>query len=131
MIKGLLAAVGLVAVLAQQAPPGGKGIPDAPGMLVSIGEHRLFVSCGGPTGRGPTVVLEAGGGGSSGEWAMVREQLGPLVQDLARLSANSRFIRVEDSGHAIHRERPATVAQAIRDVRAAAVSGSRLAVTPR
>lgn len=296
-------ALALAAVIAQQAPPRSPDTPEVPGDLVRIGEHRLFVGCTGPTGNGPAVLLEAGGGGSSVEWSMVREQLGPgvrtcaydraglgrsdqgprtmrqevyelhalldatketspyvmvgqsiggllvrlyadaypgdvagvvlvdpthesgilgsgryggmvrlrekatgrpvpaprlsqtdgsprdpdvdymaeefqamflarqrvtqalgqrplivlaagkrsapppgvsqeqwtairderdeLVRDLAGLSANSRFVRVDESGHAIHRDNPAVVAQAIRDVRDAAVSGSRLAPAPR
>ena len=304
-MKGLISALGLAAILVQQAAPPGPGTSDAAGELVKIGEHHLFVTCSGPDGKGPTVLLEAGGGGSAAEWATVREQLGPavrtcaydragvgrsergpeprtmhqevfelhallgatkeappyvmvgqsiggllvrlyadaypadvagvvlvdpthesgvlgsmryggmvrlrekatgrpvpaprlsqaggppadsdtdylaeefraiylarqrapqplgqrplivlaagkrapappgvppeqwaairderdqLVKDLADLSANSRFVRVDESGHAIHRESPAVVAQSVRDVRDAAIRGSRLAAAPR
>lgn len=50
------------------------------GDLVSIGEHRLFLSCSGPMGKGPTIVLEAGGGGTSADWSLVRDQLGTDVR---------------------------------------------------
>jgi pimeloyl-ACP methyl ester carboxylesterase len=43
----------------------------------------LFMSCSGATDSGPTVVLEAGGGGTSTEWSAVREQLGPNVRACA------------------------------------------------
>lgn len=305
MINHLIPALGLAVVLVQQGPPTSPATPDVAGELVRVGDHRLFMSCSGPAGKGPTVVLEAGGGASSGDWTMVRELLGPgvrtcaydraglgrsekgpeprtmrqevfemhallaaaseappyvmvghslggvlvrlyadaypgdvagvvlvdathesgvlgsmryggmvrlrekasgrpipaprlsqvgapaadpdadylaeefqaiflarerapqplgqkplivlaagkrsspppgvpqeqwsairderdqLVKDLAGLSANSRFVRVEDSGHAIPRENPTVVAQSIREVREAAISGSRLAPAPR
>ena len=83
VIKSLIPALGLALVLGPQAPPRGPDATDVPGDLVRIGEHRLFVGCTGPTGNGPAVLLEAGGGGSSVEWSMVREQLGPGVRTCA------------------------------------------------
>jgi len=83
VLNSLIAAVGLAGVLVQQAPPHTPDAPDPPGALVAVGEHRLFISCTGPAGKGPTVILEAGGGGSSEEWTMVREQLGPGVRTCA------------------------------------------------
>ena len=80
--KSLAAAVAL-AVVAGQPAPRGPDNPDVPGDLVRIGEHRLFISCTGGAGTGPTVLLEAGGGGSSGEWSVVREQLGAAVRTCA------------------------------------------------
>lgn len=44
--------------------------------LVKVGDHQLFLSCRGDAGHGPTVILEAGGGGASAEWAAVRDGLG-------------------------------------------------------
>jgi pimeloyl-ACP methyl ester carboxylesterase len=57
--------------------------------LVNIGEHRLFLSCSGTPGNGPTVILEAGGGGTSAEWSAVREQLAPTVRTCAYDRAGS------------------------------------------
>jgi pimeloyl-ACP methyl ester carboxylesterase len=45
-----------------------------PGRLVDVGGHRLFVRLSGPDGA-PVVVLEAGGGSFSGQWAWVGEAL--------------------------------------------------------
>jgi len=87
VIKSLVAALGLAAVLAQQAPPRSPDNPDVPGDLIRIGEHRLHDASGG--------------------------------------------VRAADSGQEIHRDNPAVAAQAIRDVREAALSGSRLALAPR
>ena len=90
-----------------------------------------------PLEEKPLVVLAAGKrsvpppGVTQEQWTAIRDERDQLVKDLAGLSANSRFVRVEDSGHAIHRESPAVVVQSIRDVREAAVSGARLAPAPR
>lgn len=46
-----------------------------PGVLVDIGGHKLHLRCVGPAGERPTVVLEAGGGGSSSSWAAVQDLL--------------------------------------------------------
>ena len=83
VLKSLIALLGLAGVLVQQSPARSSDTPDVPGDLVTVGGHRLFVSCRGPADKGPTVVLEAGGGGSSAEWAMVRDQLGPAVRTCA------------------------------------------------
>src|SRR5687768_11933608 len=40
----------------------------APGILVDVGGHKLHIRCLGPAGTGPTVILEAGGGGYSNGW---------------------------------------------------------------
>ena len=90
-----------------------------------------------PLGQKPLVVLAAGKrsaappGVPPEQWSAIRDERDQLVADLAGLSANSRFVRVEDSGHAIHRENPPVVVQSIRDVREAAVSGAKLAPAPR
>ena len=71
----LLIAVSLaVPLIAQNAQPGA---------LVSVGEHRLFIACDGARSGRPTVVLEAGGGGTSEEWAGVRARLGQDVRACA------------------------------------------------
>jgi pimeloyl-ACP methyl ester carboxylesterase len=54
-----------------------------PGVLVDIGGHKLHLRCVGPAGEGPTVVLEAGGGGSSSSWAAVQELLSTRVRSCA------------------------------------------------
>ena len=53
----------------------GNGFADysAPGKLVEVNSHKVHIHC---TGRGlPTVVLEAGLGGTSLEWVRVQRQL--------------------------------------------------------
>ena len=67
----------------------GNSQADVAGQLVDIGEHRLFISCTGSTAKGPTVVMEAGGGGTSAEWSQVRELLGPGVRTCAYDRAGS------------------------------------------
>jgi len=44
------------------------------GQLTSVGDHRLFLNCSGQ-GSGPTVILEAGAGATSSNWAKVQSQL--------------------------------------------------------
>ena len=65
-------AIGLVA---QKRP--------APGVLVDVGGHRLHIRCLGPAGEAPTVILEAGGGGSSTIWSRVQDLLAPRVRTCA------------------------------------------------
>lgn len=55
-----------------------------PGRLVSVGDHRLHIACVG-TG-GPTVLLDAGLGGSSLEWERVK----PLLAKHLRTCAYDR-----------------------------------------
>jgi pimeloyl-ACP methyl ester carboxylesterase len=59
-----------------QAPQAGP----VPGALVDIGGHRLHIHCVGPPSPGPTVVLEAGGGGSSKDWSAVQDLLSSRVR---------------------------------------------------
>ena len=62
------------------APPA----PAMPGRLVSIGQHRLHLWC---TGEGsPTVILEAGLGAYSIDWALVQ----PSVAKLTRVCSYDR-----------------------------------------
>ena len=73
--------LGIVLALWQPASSVASHQPsDTGGALISVGEHRLFLSCSGPTGKGPTILLEAGGGGTSADWNLVREQLGTDVR---------------------------------------------------
>ena len=48
-------------------------LPEAPGRLVGIGAYRLHIQCAGK-GR-PSVVLEAGLGGSALEWTRIQSEL--------------------------------------------------------
>jgi len=59
-----------------QAPQSGP----APGALVDIGGHKLHIRCIGPPSARPTVVLEAGGGGSSKDWSSVQDLLSSRVR---------------------------------------------------
>jgi pimeloyl-ACP methyl ester carboxylesterase len=79
--RGLAAVAGLIAVLALAgasyeaiAAAGDAGRYPPPGQLVDIGGYRLHIQCVG-TGS-PTVVLDAGLGGSSLDWSLVQPELG-------------------------------------------------------
>jgi pimeloyl-ACP methyl ester carboxylesterase len=79
--RGLAALVGLIAVLALVgasyeaiAARGDARRYPAPGQMVDIGGYRLHIQCVG-TGS-PTVVLDAGLGGSSLDWNLVQPELG-------------------------------------------------------
>ena len=53
----------------------------APGQLVDIGGYRLHIRC---LGAGePTVILEAGGGGSSLDWGQIQPKIAPLTRACA------------------------------------------------
>jgi pimeloyl-ACP methyl ester carboxylesterase len=64
--------------MAQTPPPG-----PAPGLLIDIWGHKMFIRCVGPAGGSPTVILEAGGGGSSNAWSRVQGLLSPRVRSCA------------------------------------------------
>src|SRR4051794_10933016 len=79
--RGLAALVGLIAVLALAgasyeaiAAAGDEGRYPAPGQLVDVGGYRLHIQCVGA--GSPTVVLDAGLGGSSLDWSLVQPELG-------------------------------------------------------
>jgi pimeloyl-ACP methyl ester carboxylesterase len=55
----------------------------APGVLVTVGSHRMHLRCLGASDSRVTVILEAGGGGFSSHWARVRELLAPSVRSCA------------------------------------------------
>ena len=86
-----------------------------------------------PLQQRPLIVLAAGRrpapppGTSEAQWETVRGGRDRQLEDLVGLSANALFIRGSASGHNIHRDNPALVAKAIRDVRDAAVHGTGLA----
>jgi pimeloyl-ACP methyl ester carboxylesterase len=74
-----------------------------------------------PLGNRPLNVLGAGKrpkppGTSDEKWKELRQERDELVQDLAHLSRNSKFILDPSSGHAIHHDNPELVANAIKDV---------------
>jgi pimeloyl-ACP methyl ester carboxylesterase len=79
--RGLAALVALIAILALAgasyeaiAATGDARRYPAPGQLVDVGGFRLHIDCVG-TGS-PTVVLDAGLGGSSLDWSLVQSELG-------------------------------------------------------
>src|SRR5437867_4562820 len=79
--RGLAALVGLIVVLALAgasyeaiAAAGDARRYPAPGQLVDIGGYRLHIQCVGA--GSPTVVLDAGLGGSSLDWSLVQPELG-------------------------------------------------------
>src|SRR4030095_260789 len=85
-----------------------------------------------PLGNRPLIVLGAGKrpkppGTSDEQWKELRQERDELVQELAQLSRNSKFILAPSSGHAIHNDDPALVARAIKDVLEAASKGVPLA----
>ena len=69
------------------AVPGAIATDDpypVPGMLVSVGDHRLHIHC---SGRGtPTVILDAGLGGNSLHWVYVQ----PRVASFTRVCSYDR-----------------------------------------
>jgi pimeloyl-ACP methyl ester carboxylesterase len=76
--------LGLVLSLGCQAQVPNSNPPVAPGKLVDIGGRKLHLYC---TGRGsPTVVLEAGAGEFSTDWALVQ----PAIAKDARVCSYDR-----------------------------------------
>jgi pimeloyl-ACP methyl ester carboxylesterase len=58
--------------------------------LVDIGGRRLHLHCVGvPTSTGPTVLFEAGGGGTAGSWLATQERLATRVHSCAYDRAGS------------------------------------------
>src|SRR5215212_4388495 len=79
--RGLAALIGLIAVLALAgasyeaiAAAGDVRRYPPPGQLVDVGGSRLHIQCVGA--GSPTVVLDAGLGGSSLDWNLVQAELG-------------------------------------------------------
>ncbi len=82
-------------------------------------------------GNRPLIVLGAGKrpqppGTSDEKWKELRQERDELVQDLALLSGNSKFVLDPSSGHAIQKDNPSLVAQAIEEVLESASKGSPL-----
>ncbi len=82
---GLAALVGLIAVLALAgasyeaiAATGDARRYPVPGQLVDVGGYRLHIQCVGA--GSPTVVLDAGLGGSSLDWSLVQSELGSITR---------------------------------------------------
>src|SRR5215471_5706292 len=61
----------------------------APGTLVDIGGHKLHIYCVGPDKARPAVILEAGGGGFSKDWASTQNLLSSRVRTCAYDRAGS------------------------------------------
>jgi len=81
-----------------------------------------------PLGNRPLIVLGAGKrpkppGTSDEKWKELRHERDALVQDLAHLSRNSKFVLDPSSSHAIHHDNPELVARAIKEVLEAASKG--------
>jgi pimeloyl-ACP methyl ester carboxylesterase len=74
---------------APAVPAAPAALPAPEGALVSVGDHRLFLACQGAAGPGPVVVFEAGGGGTSADWDLVRRELPPTVRTCAYDRAGS------------------------------------------
>jgi pimeloyl-ACP methyl ester carboxylesterase len=73
----------IAAAQLQLAPASPQGFP-APGRLVDVGGRKLHINC---TGTGsPTVVLMAGGGAFSIDWALVQ----PKVAEITRVCSFDR-----------------------------------------
>ena len=77
----LVMAIIFSAALAQRSVA--QNSDQAKEMLVDIGGHKLNVRCVGPLGKGPTIILEAGGGGSSRGWSRVQDLLASRVRSCA------------------------------------------------
>ncbi len=57
-----------------------------PGRPVNVGGYRLHIHCTGSGGPGPTVILDAGNGGSSLDWSLVQ----PGVATFTRVCSYDR-----------------------------------------
>lgn len=74
-LLGLVVVLGLVGACYEAiAAAGDARRYPAPGQLVDVGGERLHISCVGA--GSPTVVLDAGLGGSSLDWSLIQPELG-------------------------------------------------------
>src|SRR5258708_2849048 len=62
---------------------------DAQGSLIDVGGHKLYIRFGGAAEGRATVILEAGGGGSSSEGSRIQTILSPRVRTCAYDRAGS------------------------------------------
>lgn len=78
-----LAVLAFLPVLAAQAFPSQmrSGDPPAPGTHVWVGDHRLHLDCKGS--GSPTVVFDAGLGGSSLDWTLVQPEVASFTRACA------------------------------------------------
>jgi pimeloyl-ACP methyl ester carboxylesterase len=84
-MKSQLTALGLIALaLLCVNPAQAAAVPPAPGKFVDIGGRKLHLDC---RGKGPaTVILEAGGGAFSIDWALAQ----PKIAAFARVCSYDR-----------------------------------------
>lgn len=54
-----------------------------PGTLIGIGDHKMHIRCVGPLNAKPTVIFEAGGGGSSKDWRAVQDLIASRIRSCA------------------------------------------------
>jgi alpha-beta hydrolase superfamily lysophospholipase len=104
-----VAAVVAVVLVASLAAGQSEQVEIAPGALVVVGDHRLYLECTGASTK-PVVVFEAGGGGSSGDWSAVRR----LLPSTLRTCAYDRA----GSGKSEAGPRPRTLRQEAYELRA-------------
>ncbi|HEX5691639.1 MAG TPA: hypothetical protein VFX76_16610, partial [Roseiflexaceae bacterium] len=84
-LVGLLVVLGLIGASYEAiAAAGDAQRYPAPGQLIDVGGYRLHIQCVGD--GSPTVVLDAGLGGSSLDWSLVQPELGRTT----RVCANDR-----------------------------------------
>lgn len=79
--RGLaLALLAATAASGTEAAPG-SGEPSAPGTYIWVGKHRLHLHCKGS--GSPTVVFDAGLGGSSLDWTLVQPEVAGFTRACA------------------------------------------------
>jgi pimeloyl-ACP methyl ester carboxylesterase len=81
LLISLLALAGIAATYQAIATARDARAFPPPGQLVDVGGYRLHIHCTGPTGTGnPTVILEAGLGGTSSGWAWIQPEIAQTTQ---------------------------------------------------
>ena len=77
-LNTLVAFLGLVISPAYAKSPSSTITPALPGRMVDLGGYRLHLDC---TGRGePTVILSAGAGAFSTDWALVQPKVAAFTR---------------------------------------------------